>query len=218
MNLYKTYKIIQADLNPYLAKMSLRGLSLNEEDLLVDFELDQGPLVGADLSRVAFKSVKFTNVVFEGTSFYRGDFTHVVFEGCDLSNVDLSNAVFDKCTFKSCKLIGTNLSESGFSDVVFEGCNLQYANFRFTRHKNVAFYESKLTLMEMKNSNLSKCHFIKCEMDQMLFYGTPLRGIDLRGNTFVKMDLTLDDLRGAIITPDQGMSFLGLLGVEIKYD
>ncbi len=91
------------------------GNELFSELLVDDDEVDRRlfsreVVDGVDLSEVNVSSCVFDHVSFPGCRFREARLTDVLFENCDLSNVDLAGSVLFRVEFRSCKLMGTNLS------------------------------------------------------------------------------------------------------------
>ncbi|WP_453890453.1 hypothetical protein [Virgibacillus necropolis] len=53
-------------------------------------------------------------------------------------------------------------------------------------------------------------------MDEANFARTPLKGIDISNITFSSLNVTLEDLKGCEVSPDQAIGFATMLGLKIK--
>ena len=50
----------------------------------------------------------------------------------------------------------------------------------------------------------------------MNFAGTPLKGIDISSSTYQSLSVSLEDLTGCEVSPEQAIGFAAMLGLKIK--
>lgn len=108
----------------------------------VDFQGSR--ISNLDLSVGYFKSVKFDEVVAEGTvfrqlrksdeklewmdmrktSFVKADLSSAIFMKCRLNEADFRGAKLERCVFEGCDLSAANFSEAQLAGVNFEGSRI----------------------------------------------------------------------------------------------
>lgn len=139
-----------------------------------------------------------------------------VFDTCDLSNIDLSGAILRRVSFRSCKLLGSKFAEARLDHVLFSDCPMQLTNLTLTSLKNVGFESCNLengSLQEIKSSGL---YFKNCRLTAASLFRTSLRAMDLTTDEISGIQVALDDLKGAVVTPLQACELAGLLGLIVK--
>lgn len=165
---------------------------------------------GLDVLRCRFVKCDFSECCME-----MAGFRDTVFEACDFSNCDFSKASFQRTLFQGCKLMGADFIEGSLRHVRFLDASGGYVNFADTRVQDTAFENSRLP-----NAAFSRCKFAAildtCDLSQSLFQQTPLKDIDLRTCRLSGIQITLPDLKGAIVTPMQASELAALLGLVIK--
>lgn len=133
-----------------------------------------------------------------------------------MSNVMFSNSSMKRVEFVGCKLIGAKFDESSLKDVLFENVIGKYVNFSFSKLQAVNIFESNFnegTFQEVKHKALT---FIDTDLRDGYFNGTSLSKIDFTTCDINGINVDIKDLRGAIVTPMQGLELTRLLGLEIK--
>src|SRR5690625_3016501 len=158
------------------------------------------------------------STLFPYTTLFRSriDLTDVVFENCDLSNADFMGANIHRVEFRDCKMLGINLSESSLRNVLFDHCILNLSAFGFSSLRQVRFDDCSL-----KNADCYECKFTKVSFDQsdlndVNFFNTPLKGIDLSPAQFERLSVSLEDLAGCEVSKDQAIGFAAMIGLKIK--
>ncbi|AIQ72779.1 MULTISPECIES: pentapeptide repeat-containing protein [Paenibacillus] len=169
-----------------------------------------------EANKVSFDRVIFKNVTITECSLTGIELMDVIFDRCDLSNVDFTNGIIHRTEFRNCKLIGTDFTRGRFQNVRVVDCIGDFATFRFANLKQVAFESSSLMSSDYYQSNFQKISFSECNMDQATLSGSKLNGIDLSDCEFSGLIVDIKDLEGCIISPQQAVSFVGLLGLVIK--
>lgn len=167
-------------------------------------------------AHVFFDKVIFRNVIFQKVDFSKLELTDVIFERCDLSNVDLNEAIMHQVEMRSCKIVGINLMGATLRNVLFDTCYGDYANFRNVNCKQVQFHNSSLANADFYSSTLHKVYFSHSRLDQIQLSGTKLAGIDLSSCEFSHIGITIEDVQGCIVSPQQAVGFSKLFGLIIK--
>lgn len=135
---------------------------------------------------------------------------------CDLSNVCLADSFLHRTEFRHCRLVGTDFTGSRFQHVRFLDCAGDYAAFRFAHFKQAAFANSSWVGADFFHADLHKTLFTACHIDQAIFSGCKLAGIDLSDCAFSGLIVEIEDLNGCIISQRHASSFVGLLGLITK--
>ena len=181
-----------------------------EECIFTNISYAGANLKGLDVLRCRFVKCDFSECCME-----MAGFRDTVFEACDFSNCDFSKASFQKILFQGCKLMGADFIEGSLRHVCFSDISGGYVNFADSRVQDTVFEKSRLP-----NASFSRCKlaasFHTCDLMQSLFQQTPLKDIDLRTCRLQGIQITLPDLKGAIVTPIQASELAALLGLVIK--
>lgn len=158
----------------------------------------------------------FDHVVFEASKISNGYFFDVEFRHCDLSNITFDDTLLRRVHFKDCKLQGLYLSECILDEVYFENCILDYASFGAVIFKKVKFKNSNLNQASFLDNKQTNYRFKECMMKQVEFLHSSLNKIDLTSDNIEGLQVSLDDLKGAIVSPSQALDLAPLLGITIK--
>ncbi|WP_062104490.1 pentapeptide repeat-containing protein [Bacillus niameyensis] len=167
---------------------------------------------------VHFIEIHFNGVSFEQCQLPFSSWVDVIFENCDLSNIDLKKAQFTRVEFRKCKLAGTNFDQAMMRDVQFSHCEAPYALFNLAEVQDVLFNASLLKGANFIDAHFNNVQFHNSNIQDVQFTGTSLRNIDLSLCQFDYIHADERDLRGAIIAPEQALSFIELFGLKVKYD
>jgi uncharacterized protein YjbI with pentapeptide repeats len=175
----------------------------------------------ADLSRqhgerATFRRILFKNAVLSGTLLANADIGDVRFENCDLSNLVLAGATVFRAEFLRCRLTGLDLSAARLRNVVFKESGGQYVNFRFSRIEKTTFVNCTLQGVDFQSATISKSDFKSSDLTRAQLSGVPLNGIDLSDCAIDGLCARPEDLRGAVIAPEQAMVAAQILGITIK--
>ncbi|WP_449591360.1 pentapeptide repeat-containing protein [Paenibacillus roseipurpureus] len=65
-------------------------------------------------------------------------------------------------------------------------------------------------------ATLQKVYYDECQLDQSQFTGAKLEGIDLSTCEFTSLGVSIEDLRGCIISRAQASVFVSLFGITLK--
>lgn len=170
------------------------------------------------IERLTADQVIFKNVIFDEVIFPLAEFTDCYFDHCDLSNADLNGSLIHRVHFSDCKLLGADFSEATFGNVHFDACIMKWSAFGFSRLKHVSFDSCVLDGGDFYECLLQKTIFHHNDLNEANFGNTPLKGIDLRTNTFQRLQITLPELEGCMVTSEQAIGFARLLGLQISDD
>jgi uncharacterized protein YjbI with pentapeptide repeats len=139
---------------------------------------------------------------------YLRDVIFSAFRQCAADEVTMASASW-------CRLIGTSMTE-GLLRMYFRECNLQMAALGFSKQKNVRYENCRLNEADIYTCKLKKVDFSECELSGINFTGTPLKAIDISSCRFERISVTLEDLKGAIVSEEQALDFVVMLGLVIK--
>ncbi|MEG1564271.1 MAG: pentapeptide repeat-containing protein [Bacteroides sp.] len=194
---------------------SLKEL-LEKEETLADLHFAKGTEEYINRPYRSLKNCTFTGKIFLECQLKSAQLSDVRFENCDLSNVSFADSSLHRVEFDSCKLVGTNLSETTLNHVSMTHCSGMYINLSMSKMTQVSFRDCDFRNGSLNDSRLSLVEFPGCMLLETDFSHTSLRGIDLRSSRISGIQLTIADLRGAIISSLQAMDLLPLLGVVIE--
>ncbi len=82
--------------------------------------------------------------------------------------------------------------------------------------KQIVFQECSLLSADFYESTLQKVYFDNCQLDRAQFTGVKLAGIDLSSCEFTSLGVSIEDLRGCIISRGQASVFVSLFGLILK--
>lgn len=165
---------------------------------------------------VEIKRCKFDGIIFDEVNIKFGTLEDVEFINCDLSNLNFIDTHIFRARFKNCKLFGTNFIDTTLDNVVIEDCMCSMINFT-----GVKIHNSKISDSNFKTSNINSCELKNIVIDRVNFsnsdfINTSLKDIDLSNSNIEEINIDLNCIKGTIISFEQTMDLIGLLGVKIK--
>lgn len=169
-----------------------------------------------DLHHLEFRTCRFEKSNLNHVQIPNGYLLDVEIIDCDLSNAVFNMTLFRRVHFKSCKLTGADFSEALLDQVTFEDCQMDYVNFSDTKIKGLNFVNCQLQEGSFNSCDLKKASFEKCNLSRCEFISTSLKDLDLRTNDISSLLLSLENLRGAIVSSEQALQLSLLLGIKIK--
>lgn len=167
---------------------------------------------------VRFQEMRIKGVVFEDIQLPSSSWIDVVFENCDLTNLNLSMARFTRVEFVHCKLVGVDFDQATFNDVVFYQCQAPYSLFNLAEFQDVRFDQCLLKGANFIDANMTFLDFTNSVIEDVQFTGTSLSNIDLSQCDFTFIHAEENDLRGAIISPEQAVDLIEVFGLKVKYE
>ncbi|MDR7072436.1 pentapeptide repeat-containing protein [Fictibacillus barbaricus] len=172
----------------------------------------------ANAKNVRFSEVYVKGVNFEQTQLPFSTWIDVIFEKCDLSNVKLNGARFNRVEFRECKMAGTDFDDSVMHDVQFIDCQAPYSLFNLTELRDVKFDHCLLKEANFIESTLENVQLGNSTIQEVQFSDTALKNVDLSSCQFTFIHVKEDDLRGAIISPEQAITLIEVFGLEVNHD
>ena len=173
-------------------------------------------LEGFDGSGIEFKNCVFHGCQFSQCCLDNLSLTDVLLENCSFSACHLQDLAACRVTLRGCKLMGVGMTHSLLRDVSFLGCNLRYAAMGGSRLKAVLFDGCSLQESDCSEWRWKDTAFSDCDLRKAQLLHTSLNGMDLRSCELDSFRLAPQDLKGAIVTPEQAMMLAGFLGVVIR--
>ena len=131
----------------------------------------------------------------------------------------MEEAVFYRCEFRNCKMLGINLNGAIFNNVLLDGTNMQLAALNQMKVKDTMFNACNLTDSSFAENKLQGAvQFEHCEIDQMSFYDTSLKHVNLSTCFFEKIDVEERLIRGMQVNATQAAQIAQyLLGLRVEY-
>jgi uncharacterized protein YjbI with pentapeptide repeats len=196
----------------------LEFIAINEVDDGSSFEMGkiESTIGNINAKNVRFSEVHIKNVNFEESQLPYSSWADVVFEKCDLSNVKLNGARFNRVAFKECKLTGVDFDETVMQDVQFIDCPAPYSLFSLTDLRDVHFDNCLLKEANFIEAKLDNVQLGTSNIEEVQFSDTSLMDVDLSRCEFTFIHIKENDLRGAIISPHQAVTFIELFGLKVK--
>lgn len=211
----KNREIQKPDLPQNLETLSIKDMANHSSFEMGRIESTIGPI---HAKHVRFSEIHVKNVVFEETHLPYSSWMDVIFEKCDLSNVDFSGAKFIRVEFKDCKMRGANFDNVVMRDVSWMNCQAPYSRFSLTEMKDVRFDNCLLTGSNFLDASVDNLQLGATTIEDVQFTGTSLKNVDLSECQYTYIHVQEDDLRGAIVSPEQAISLIEVFGVKVKYD
>ncbi len=166
---------------------------------------------------VTINQAYFQNVIMSEAQFPRLDLSDIRFDSCDFANTEWDKASLNKVEFIDCRLLGFQMVKSQVKDTLIKDCHGKFAQFEFTKFKAVRFENCVLEDTNFQDADLSNVVFLNCDMRNVLLSGAKLTGTDFRGSKIDDLQVSLEQLRGAIFEPLQAVTLLQrYAGVTVK--
>ena len=164
-------------------------------------------------------------------------FDGVTFKNCQFEQSDFSHSEWTDCRFINCQFLNNDFSDSFFFRTEFEKCQLMGTNFADNSWKKVKIIDSKADYFNVSGSKLADCRLVavglheayfqevkitgglvfeKCDLSGSDFLQTRLKNVDFSSSYFETLLLSVDKLKGCIISPMQAQILVGILGVKVK--
>lgn len=210
----KNREIQKPDLPQSLEPLSIKEIADHSSFELGRMETTVGPI---HAKHVRFREIHVRNVVFEKTHLPFSSWIDVVFEKCDLSNADFSGAKLNRVEFIDCKMRGANFDHVVMRDVSWVNCQAPYSRFSLTELKDVRFENCFLSGSNFLDSSVDNLQLGTTTIDDVQFSGTSLKNVDLSECQYTYIHLREDDLRGAIVSPEQAISLIEVFGVKVNH-
>jgi len=193
-----------------------KQLTIQSDDFFEMRMIEDCVIENQTAHKVTFEKIIFKNVTFTETILRGAEFTDVIFERCDLSNVDFTDAIIHRTKFNECKMIGINFASVTLRNVEMTSCIADYASFKLSNIKQTIIQDSSLRKTDFSNSKIQKFHLFSANIDQAQLSGTKLEGIDLSDCEFDGLGVTVEDLKGCIISREQTYIFAKLFGLIVN--
>ncbi|HEU5102790.1 MAG TPA: pentapeptide repeat-containing protein [Roseiflexaceae bacterium] len=178
-------------------------------------------LLDCDFSSQQADDVLFEQVVCTRVSFNQGQLTlaqlfDARLDSCDLAGAEWSKAHLRRVELGACRLVGLRLSDSSLDEVLITRSNAELARFWSCAFKAARFDHCVLREASFDGSDLSGVVFRDCDLGGADLRNTKLKGADLRGSTLTGVRVGIKELQGAIVTANQAIQLVGLLGVTVR--
>lgn len=113
--------------------------------------------------------------------------------------------------------MGTDFSNNHWKNTIIIDSKADYLNLSGSKIETSQFEKSSLVSAYFQNMQIKKgLKFTQCELDKADFLDTDLVGVDISKSFFETLNVTIDQVRGCIISPVQAIAFISLLGVKIN--
>lgn len=94
-------------------------------------------------------------------------------------------------------------------------CNLHYANFSGSRYKQTIYKKCDIGSSSFIQCGFKKTLFEHCSLVDSEFYNTSLDGMNFATSEIDGIGVTQDLLKGAIVSTDQALQLVKLLGLIV---
>ncbi len=192
--------------------------------ILADYdEYAERKIASSDLYEISAKNVLFEESILQrvtltGAKLPKLRLLDVRFEHCDISAAFLENCRSQRVEFVGCRLLGIQMLSAVMNDLLFKDCNLEGAIFASAKGKHLRFENCQLQNATFESASLEEITFERCDLSRVDFRNTKFTKADLRGSTLNGMQIDADAVKGIVISPEQAIQMVGLLGVIVQDD
>lgn len=197
--------------------MELPNSKFDESESYDNIILSNSDITGEKIDYVSLKHSYLKNITMKETQFMRFDISDVCFENCDLANAKWEKPILHRIEFVGCRLTGINMIESYGRNIIFKDCNGKFGSFRFGNLQLVSFENCNLSSANFQKSELSNVRFINCDLRNLELSGAKLKETDFRGSKIEGIRVSINDMRGSIIDPNQAADILEMNGLKVKW-
>ncbi|GAB5496656.1 MAG: hypothetical protein Phyf2KO_17360 [Phycisphaerales bacterium] len=134
---------------------------------------------------------------------------------CDLRNTVLMDLQASRVVLRDCQLLGVDVSGAALRDLVCINCQIKLGRGFGARFERCWFESCDLRETEFEESRFERVAFRGCDLRQARLLRSPLRQVDFRGSRVEGIAVGPDELRGAVITPDQAEIFAAAMGLRV---
>lgn len=165
---------------------------------------------------VEIKRCKFDGIIFDEVNIKFGTLEDVEFLNCDLSNLSFIDTHIFRVKFKNCKLFGTSFIDTTLDNVIIEESMCNMGNFTGVKINNTKIGDSNFKFSNMNSCVLKNIIIDRVNFSSSVFVNTSLKDIDLSNSNIEEINIDLNCIKGSIISLEQTIDLIGLLGVKIK--
>lgn len=169
------------------------------------------------IDNISIENSVFINCKFSD-SIKRSVFFNCSFENCEMSNILISDCGIHKSLFKDSHMIGISIADTKLKTCKFQGNNMKLANI-FVSNKpieNCVFSDNDLTGASFEETEIIDSDFEYNNMCELQVRKSCFREIDLSSNKLNGIMSDADSIRGAIVSMEQAIDFINILGLKIK--
>ena len=193
---------------------SLKYSDVNKKEILKDYIFNNESI---ELDKnVEIKRCKFDGIIFDEVNIKFGTLENVEFINCDLSNLSFIDTHIFRVSFKNCKLFGINFIDTTLDNIIIEDSMCSMANLTGVKINNSKISDSNFKSSSINNSELKNLILDRVNFSNSDFINTKLKDIDLSSCNIEEINIDLNCIKDAIISLEQTMDLIGLLGVKIK--
>ena len=193
---------------------SLKYSDVNKNEILKDYIFNNESI---ELDKnVEIKRCKFDGIIFDEVNIKFGTLENVEFINCDLSNLSFIDTHIFRVSFKNCKLFGINFIDTTLDNIIIEDSMCSMANLTGVKINNSKISDSNFKSSSINNRELKNLILDRVNFSNSDFINTKLKDMDLSSCNIEEINIDLNCIKDAIISLEQTMDLIGLLGVKIK--
>ena len=201
---------------PKLPNKFREGKRIESDNLYEHLELSELSLTQQKASHAQIEQSRFKSVDLSETGFKFFQLVDVLIINSNIANAKWREANISRVTFTECRLTGFDVADGILENIEFQNCKLNLANFRFAKLKKVRFENCDLQEADFLGAELKSVDFSRCDLSKTQFANTKMNNVDFRTSTIHGLKAQADNLKGAIISPDQALDLIWLLGVKVS--
>ncbi len=193
---------------------SVKYSDVNKKEILKDYIFNNESI---ELDKnVEIKRCKFDGIIFDEVNIKFGTLENVEFINCDLSNLSFIDTHIFRVSFKNCKLFGINFIDTTLDNIIIEDSMCSMANLTCVKINNSKISDSNFKSSSINNNELKNLILDRVNFSNSDFINTKLKNMDLSSCNIEEINIDLNCIKDAIISLEQTMDLIGLLGVKIK--
>ena len=132
------------------------------------------------------------------------------FENLEITDEVFAIVEFQNCEFQHCKIMTSKMEKLTFADCLFVNCDFS----------NTSFERASFVRCKFENCKGLGCNFVEARwyhnLSEAQFFKTKLNGMDFRTSNIEGILVSLESLKGAIVTDYQAVDLAKLIGIIIK--
>lgn len=189
--------------------------SFFEGQTFQDLDHEGALVAGKEFFRCTFRGCRLP-----GSRWDRCSFEKCTFEECDLTHMKPMRSGFHGVVFRSCKLLGAELSNVAENpEVTFEGCMLRYVAFNDLNLRATTFRDCELQEAQFSACSLIDADLLGCDLSGASFSRCELGGADFSSSRGVYLDPRQNSVKGAFVPAETAVMLAHAAGLKVDgYD
>ena len=174
-------------------------------------------LIEETIQSKVYDECEFIDCIFIGCKFEKCRLLNCKFEKCDLSNIIPMNSEFRDVKFNNCKAIGIDWTRAGkLKELNFTECLVNYSNFRLLKLPKTVIRKCEVKDVDFIETDLKGSTFTANDFESSVFFKTDLSGVDFTHATNYTIDVNNNTLKKTRFSLPEVLSLLNNLDIIIE--